>query len=53
MSLTYTSAVPAEDREQIRSQILQSGIQEPNQQLVVLNAICTGKIARFDYPAQW
>ncbi|WPH01658.1 importin-11 [Acrodontium crateriforme] len=50
---TANNAVSKEDKIVIRSRLLESGLNEPDDRLALQNALVTAKIARFEYPAEW
>lgn len=50
---TATNAVSKEDKNAIRSRLLESGLQEPDDRLALQNALVIAKIARFEYPNDW
>lgn len=47
------NAIDSKERDLVRSRVLSTGVDEPNQQLVALNAIIVAKIARHDFPLAW
>ena len=50
---TATNAIKKEERESIRSQLVSSGIMEPDPRLALQISIVIGKITRFEYPHDW
>ncbi|KAI9806383.1 MAG: hypothetical protein M1826_004663 [Phylliscum demangeonii] len=50
---TATSVICNEEKDMIRSHLLQSGIAEENRLLALQNALVTAKVVRFDYPKEW
>ncbi|KAF2093794.1 ARM repeat-containing protein [Rhizodiscina lignyota] len=50
---TATNAVDKEDRIQIRSRLLEAGVNEADTRLALQNALLTAKIVRFEYPNDW
>lgn len=50
---TCGSAVSKDDKNVIRSRLLESGLNEPDDRLALQNALVTAKIARFEYPNEW
>ena len=42
-----------QEKEQLRSRILNSAVQESDRKLALLVALTVAKIARFDFPAKW
>jgi hypothetical protein len=52
-TLTHLSAIDKADKALIRARLLESGINEANQQLALQNALVVAKVARFEYPNDW
>ncbi|KAK8215722.1 armadillo-type protein [Phyllosticta capitalensis] len=50
---TATNAVSKEDKTLIRSRLLESAANEPDQRLARQNALVISKIVRFEYPSDW
>lgn len=50
---TASNAISKEEKALIRSRCLESGINEPNHQLALQNALVTAKIIRFEFPHEW
>lgn len=50
---TATHAVSKEDRNIIRSRLLESGVDEADRRLALQNALVIAKIVRFEYPNDW
>lgn len=50
---TANNAVSKQDREVIRSRLLESGLNEGDARLAKANALTTAKIVRYDYPSAW
>lgn len=50
---TATNAIMAEEKAQIRSQLIQSGVHEPDIKLVKHSALVIAKVVRIDYPTDW
>ncbi|GAB7346328.1 hypothetical protein MBLNU457_5045t1 [Dothideomycetes sp. NU457] len=50
---TATNAVSKDDKAVIRSRLISSGLEEPDQRLALQNALVIAKIARFEYPGDW
>ncbi len=53
IELMLHSAIRSDERDFIRSRLLQSGISAEISRLTSINAIVIGKIARIDFPEQW
>ena len=51
--LTLCSAVSKEDKDAIRSRLLESALQEEDNRLALQDALVIAKIARFEYPHDW
>lgn len=51
--LTCCSAVSKNDKDVIRSRLLESALQEQDARLALQNALVIAKIARFEYPHDW
>ncbi|KAI9744571.1 MAG: hypothetical protein M1818_002100 [Claussenomyces sp. TS43310] len=47
------NAIKAEEKAQIRSQILSGGLNEADPQLALQSALAVSKIVRIDYPTDW
>lgn len=52
-TLNKSSAVSKEDKTLIRSRLLESAANEPDQRLARQNALVISKIVRFEYPSDW
>ncbi|KAF1916652.1 armadillo-type protein [Ampelomyces quisqualis] len=50
---TATHAVPKEDKLAIRSRLLESAVNEPDQRLALQNALVVAKVVRFEFPTDW
>lgn len=50
---TATNAISADEKSQIRATLLEGGIQEPENNLALQNALVVAKIVRIDYPQEW
>lgn len=50
---TATNAVPKDDKDVIRSRLIESALHEQDNRLAVQNALVIAKIARFEYPNDW
>jgi hypothetical protein len=50
---TSTNAIQPEEKAQIRSQLLGSGIAEAETSLALQNALVVSKVVRIDYPLDW
>lgn len=50
---TATNAVSAEDKNVIRSRLIQSGLDERHEPLALQNALVVAKIVRYEYPQTW
>ncbi|TKA74604.1 hypothetical protein B0A55_05436 [Friedmanniomyces simplex] len=50
---TATNAVSKDDKDAIRSRLLQSCLREPADRLALQDALVIAKIARFEYPNDW
>ena len=50
---TATNSIKKDEKIHIRSRCLDSGINEPDQRLVLQNALLIAKIIRFEYPSDW
>ena len=47
------SAVSQDDKTVIRSRLIESGTNEPDQRLALQNALVVAKVVRFEYPNDW
>lgn len=47
------NAIKADEKTQIRSQLLSGGIGEADPQLALQNALAISKVVRIDYPQEW
>ncbi|KAI9648815.1 hypothetical protein NHQ30_003456 [Ciborinia camelliae] len=50
---TAPNAITAEEKENIRSHLLESGFEEADPQLALQNALVISKVVRVDYPMDW
>jgi hypothetical protein len=50
---TATNAISAEEKAQIRSNLLEGGIREVETNLALQNALVVSKVVRIDYPLDW
>ncbi|PVH87132.1 ARM repeat-containing protein [Cadophora sp. DSE1049] len=50
---TATNAISAEEKAQIRSNLLEGGIGEAENSLALQNALVVAKVVRIDYPQDW
>lgn len=50
---TANNAISADDKDNVRSRLLESGINEGDQRLALQNALVVAKIVRFDWPNSW
>jgi len=50
---TATNAISAEEKTQIRSNLLEGGIREVETNLALQNALVVSKVVRIDYPLDW
>ncbi|KAK5705116.1 hypothetical protein LTR97_002231 [Elasticomyces elasticus] len=50
---TATNAVPKDDKTLIRSRLIQSCFNEPQERLALQCALVIAKVARFEYPHDW
>ncbi|KAK2625530.1 hypothetical protein QTJ16_004842 [Diplocarpon rosae] len=50
---TSTNAISAEEKSQIRLNLLEGGIGEAENSLALQNALVVAKVVRIDYPADW
>ncbi|ESZ98817.1 hypothetical protein SBOR_0786 [Sclerotinia borealis F-4128] len=50
---TALNAMNAEEKENIRSRLLDSGFEEADPQLALQNALVISKVVRVDYPMDW
>lgn len=50
---TATNAVDVEDKNVIRSRLLESGINEGDQRLALQNALVIAKVVRYEFPTTW
>lgn len=50
---TALNAVPKEDKDAIRSRLIDSALNEHDNRLALQNALVVAKIARFEYPQDW
>ncbi|KAF7934561.1 hypothetical protein EAE99_003011 [Botrytis elliptica] len=50
---TAPNAITAEEKENIRSHLLESGFEESDPQLALQNALVISKVVRVDYPMDW
>ena len=51
--LMGVSAVPKDDKNVIRSRLLDSVLNEPDDRLALQNALVVAKVARFEFPQDW
>lgn len=52
--ISYTSSVISKDEKNlIRSRLLESGINEADKRLALQNALVIAKVVRFEYPHDW
>lgn len=49
----FHSAVSKEDKSEIRTRLIPSGLNEHDARLALQNALVIAKIVRFEYPADW
>jgi hypothetical protein len=50
---TANNAVDSEDKNVIRSRLLESGINEGDQRLALQNALVVAKVVRYEFPTTW
>ncbi|KAM3067576.1 hypothetical protein ACMFMG_000109 [Clarireedia jacksonii] len=50
---TAPNAISAEEKDNIRSHLLESGFEEADPQLALQNALVISKVVRVDYPMDW
>jgi Importin-beta N-terminal domain len=50
---TAVNAVPKEDKEAIRSRLLESGVNEADGRLALQNALVIAKVVRYEFPNTW
>lgn len=50
---TAVNSIKKDEKVHIRSRCLDAGINEPDQRLVLQNALIIAKIIRFEYPLDW
>ena len=50
---TANNAISSDDKNIVRSHLLESGINERDQRLALQNALVVAKIVRFDWPGTW
>jgi hypothetical protein len=50
---TAQNAIAAEEKAEIRSRLLEGGIEEAETQLALQNALVLSKVVRIDYPLDW
>ncbi|TVY39795.1 Importin [Lachnellula subtilissima] len=50
---TAINAITKEEKAEIRSHLIEGGIEEANTQLALQNALVVSKVVRIDYPLDW
>ncbi|KAL8733431.1 MAG: hypothetical protein Q9181_003578 [Wetmoreana brouardii] len=50
---TASNAIRKDEKDQIRSTSIESGIREPDLRLALQNAVTIAKIVRYEYPLDW
>lgn len=50
---TAINAITKEEKAEIRSHLIEGGIEEANNQLALQNALVVSKVVRIDYPLDW